>query len=47
MTIQNGVENEAALCEVFPRESVMGGNARVGAEIVAPGKGAPYRRRYH
>ena len=38
MTIQNGVENEAALCELFPRENVMGGNARVGAEIVAPGK---------
>jgi 2-dehydropantoate 2-reductase len=37
MTLQNGVENEDALCEVFPRESVMGGNARVGAELVAPG----------
>ena len=38
LTLQNGVENEAALCEVFPREQVMGGNARVGAEITAPGK---------
>ena len=38
MTIQNGVENEAALCTVLPRESVMGGNARVGAELTAPGK---------
>lgn len=37
MTLQNGVENEAALCTVFPRESVIGGNARVSAEIVAPG----------
>ena len=37
MTLQNGVENEAALCTIFPRESVMGGNARVGAEIAAPG----------
>ena len=37
MTLQNGIENEAVLCTVFPRESVMGGNARVGAEIVAPG----------
>ena len=37
MTLQNGVENEAALCTVFPRGSVMGGNARVGAEIAAPG----------
>jgi len=37
MTLQNGVENEAVLCSVFPRESVMGGNARVGAEIAAPG----------
>jgi len=38
MTIQNGVENEAALCTVLPRESVMGGNARVGAELTAPGR---------
>jgi 2-dehydropantoate 2-reductase len=37
MTLQNGVENEAALCTVFPPESVIGGNARVSAEIVAPG----------
>jgi 2-dehydropantoate 2-reductase len=37
MTLQNGVENESALCSIFPRESVMGGNARVGAEIAAPG----------
>ena len=37
MTLQNGVENEAALCTIFPRESVMGGNARVGAEIATPG----------
>ncbi len=37
MTLQNGVENEDALCAVFPRTVVMGGNARVGAEIVAPG----------
>ena len=38
LTLQNGVENEALLCEVFPRAQVMGGNARVGAEISAPGK---------
>jgi 2-dehydropantoate 2-reductase len=38
MTLQNGVENEAALCTVLARESVMGGNARVGAELTAPGK---------
>ena len=37
MTLQNGVENEAALCTIFPRDAVMGGNARVGAEIAAPG----------
>lgn len=37
LTLQNGVENEALLCQVFPREQVMGGNARVGAEIIAPG----------
>jgi 2-dehydropantoate 2-reductase len=38
MTIQNGVENEENLCRFFPREAVMGGNSRVGAELVAPGK---------
>ena len=38
MTIQNGVENEEILCKFFPRDAVMGGNSRVGAEVVAPGK---------
>ena len=38
MTIQNGVENEAMLCRSFSRESVMGGNSRVGADMIAPGK---------
>ncbi len=38
MTIQNGVENEKVLCRFFPREVVMGGNSRIGAELVAPGK---------
>jgi 2-dehydropantoate 2-reductase len=38
MTIQNGVENEEILCRFFPRESVMGGNSRVGAELIAPGR---------
>ena len=38
LTIQNGVENEEVLCGFFPREAVMGGNSRVGAELVAPGK---------
>ncbi|MGH8011617.1 MAG: ketopantoate reductase family protein [Candidatus Binataceae bacterium] len=38
MTIQNGVENEDILCRFFPREAVMGGNSRVGAELQAPGK---------
>jgi 2-dehydropantoate 2-reductase len=37
MTIQNGVENEDLLCRYFPRSAVMGGNSRVGAELVAPG----------
>jgi 2-dehydropantoate 2-reductase len=37
MTIQNGVENEDLLCRHFPRTAVMGGNSRVGAELVAPG----------
>jgi 2-dehydropantoate 2-reductase len=38
MTIQNGVENEELLCQFFPRECVMGGNSRVGAQITAPGR---------
>jgi len=38
MTLQNGVENEAKLAAIFGRAAVMGGNARVGVEMVAPGK---------
>ena len=38
MTLQNGVENEARLSEIFGRERVLGGNARVGVEIVEPAK---------
>ena len=38
LTLQNGVENEAKLATIFGRDAVMGGNARVGVEIVAPGK---------
>jgi len=38
LTIQNGVENEAKLAASFGREAVMGGNARVGVETIAPGK---------
>ena len=38
LTLQNGVENEAKLAAIFGGEAVMGGNARVGVEIVAPGK---------
>jgi 2-dehydropantoate 2-reductase len=38
LTVQNGVENETLLVEVFGKDSVMGGNARVGAELVAPGR---------
>jgi 2-dehydropantoate 2-reductase len=38
MTIQNGVENEQLLCRSFPPEAVMGGNSRVGAELIAPGR---------
>src|SRR5664279_2055628 len=34
LTIQNGVENELLLADVFGREAVMGGNARVGAELI-------------
>jgi len=38
LTVQNGVENETLLVEVFGKDNVMGGNARVGAELVAPGR---------
>ena len=38
LTLQNGVENEAKLAAIFGRGAVMGGNARVGVEMVAPGK---------
>jgi 2-dehydropantoate 2-reductase len=38
LTLQNGVENEAKLAAIFGRDAVMGGNARVGVEMGAPGK---------
>lgn len=38
LTLQNGIENEGLLAAVFGRGAVMGGNARVGAELVAPGR---------
>ena len=38
LTLQNGVENEAKLAAIFGRDAVMGGNARVGVEMVAPGR---------
>jgi 2-dehydropantoate 2-reductase len=38
LTLQNGVENEAKLATIFGRDAVMGGNARVGVEMVAPGE---------
>ncbi len=38
LTLQNGVENEAKLAAIFGRDAVMGGNARVGVEMVAAGK---------
>ena len=37
MTIQNGVENEEILCAHFPRGAVMGGNSRIGADLIEPG----------
>jgi 2-dehydropantoate 2-reductase len=37
MTIQNGVENEEILCRHFPRAAVMGGNSRIGADLIQPG----------
>jgi 2-dehydropantoate 2-reductase len=38
LTLQNGVENEARLAELFGKGAVMGGNARVGVELAAPGR---------
>src|SRR5271168_413143 len=38
LTLQNGVENESKLAAIFGRDAVMGGNARVGVELIAPGK---------
>ncbi len=38
LTLQNGVESESRLAEVFGRDTVMAGCARVGAELVAPGR---------
>jgi 2-dehydropantoate 2-reductase len=37
LTVQNGVENEAQLREAFGAAAVMTGNARIGAEMTAPG----------
>ncbi|HZO80200.1 MAG TPA: 2-dehydropantoate 2-reductase [Candidatus Binataceae bacterium] len=38
LTLQNGVENEAVLAGIFGADAVMAGNARVNAELAAPGK---------
>ncbi len=38
LTVQNGVENEDRLIELLGEGVVLGGNARIGAELVAPGK---------
>ncbi len=38
LTLQNGVENEAVLGRIFGADAVMAGNARVNAEMAAPGK---------
>jgi 2-dehydropantoate 2-reductase len=38
LTLQNGIEGEQRLSEIFGHQSVMAGNARVGVELVAPGK---------
>jgi len=38
LTLQNGVESEARLAARFGSGAVMGGNARVGAELAAPGR---------
>jgi 2-dehydropantoate 2-reductase len=38
LTLQNGIENEARLAGLFGDGAVMGGNARVGVEMIAPGR---------
>lgn len=38
LTLQNGVESEVRLAEYFGRNAIVAGCARVGAELVAPGK---------
>lgn len=38
LTLQNGVEGEARLTDFFGKEAIMGGNARVGVELIAPGR---------
>ncbi len=38
LTLQNGVESESRLAERFGIAALMGGNARVGVELAAPGK---------
>jgi 2-dehydropantoate 2-reductase len=38
LTLQNGVENEERLAAIFGREAIMGGNARVGVEMMQPGE---------
>ncbi|HVC45319.1 MAG TPA: ketopantoate reductase family protein [Candidatus Binataceae bacterium] len=37
LTVQNGVENEAILAAALGRAAVLTGNARIGAELIAPG----------
>src|SRR5579863_8047905 len=36
LTLQNGIENEDRLSEIFGAGAVMGGNARVGVELAGP-----------
>ena len=38
LTLQNGVESASQLERYFPRDAIMAGCARVGAELTAPGK---------
>ncbi|HUA34559.1 MAG TPA: ketopantoate reductase family protein [Candidatus Binataceae bacterium] len=38
LTLQNGVENEERLAAIFGRAAIMGGNARVGVEMIEPGE---------
>jgi 2-dehydropantoate 2-reductase len=38
LSLLNGVESEARLVEMLGRDAIMAGNARIGVELIAPGR---------